>query len=268
MKIKKWQKALCWTFLCVVLLVMYIPVIVLMIYSFTEAKSLGQWTGFSLELYQQLFTDSEIMGAIGNSLILALVSAVLATAIGTISAIGIHQLRNRPKKVMEHVNRLTMVNADIVTSVAFMLFFLAIKFIPDGWATLIIAHTVICIPYVVLSVMPRLSQLNPNLYEAGQDLGAGPMRVLFTVLLPQLIGAMLAGFMLSVTISLDDFVIANFNGGSEVQTISVYLYAKLKKGVQPVLRAMSTLILVVIALVLVAINIVQSRRNKKVTADL
>lgn len=262
MKMKKWQKALCYTFLSLVLLAMYIPIIVLVIYSFTEAKSIGVWTGFSFELYKELFTDSEIMGAIANSLILALVSATLATAIGTLGAIGIYHLRKRPRKVMEGVNRITMVNADIVTAVAFMMFFIAVQFLPDGWATLIISHTMVCIPYVVMSVMPRLTQLNPNLYEAGQDLGAGPMRVLVTVLLPQLIGAMLSGFMLSVTISLDDFVITKFNGGSEVQTISVYLYTKLKKGVKPVLRAMSTLILVVITLILVAINVIQSRRQK------
>ncbi len=262
MKFKKWQKALCYTFLALVLLGMYIPIIILVIYSFTEAKSIGVWTGFSFELYKELFTDSEIMGAILNSVILALVSATLATFLGTLAAIGIYHMRKTPRRILENVNRITMVNADIVTAVAFMLFFIAVRFIPDGWATLIISHTMVCTPYVVMSVMPRLTQLNPNLYEAGQDLGASPIRVLFTVLLPQLIGAMLSGFMLSVTISLDDFVITKFNGGSEVETISVYLYNKLKKGVKPVLRAMSTLILVVISLILVAINIVQSRRAK------
>ena len=231
--------------------------------SMTDARSIGMWTGFTFELYQELFTDEEILSAILNSVILAVTSAGCATLIGTFAAVGIHSMKRVPRKLLEGANQITMLNADIVTAIAFMLFFLTMQFIPFGWATLIISHTMVCIPYVVMSVLPRLTQLNPNIYEAGQDLGASPMRVMFTVMFPQLLTAMLAGFMLSVTISLDDFVITKFNSNSDVVTISVYLYNKLKKGVKPVLRALSTLILVVVTAIVVGINVAQKRRDRK-----
>ncbi len=264
MKIKAWKKVISYSFLALILIFTYLPIAVLVVYSFTDARSIGVWTGFTFELYAELFSDQEILSAILNSVILAVTSAGCATIIGTFAAVGIYSMKRIPRKLMEGTNQITMLNADIVTAIAFMLFFLIVQFIPFGWATLIISHTMVCIPYVVMSVLPRLSQLNPNLYEAGQDLGASPMRVMFTVMLPQLITAMLAGFMLSVTISLDDFVITKFNSNSEVVTISVYLYNKLKKGVKPVLRAMSTLILVVVTAVVVGINVGQKRRSDKV----
>jgi len=265
MRHEKLKKAIALTFAYVMLILMYVPIVILIIYSFTESRTIGNWTGFSFQLYVNMFNDTEIMGALKNSLIIALSSSILATLIGTFSAVGIYHLRKAPKMYMDTVSQITMVNADIVTGIAFMLFFLMIKVIPDGFLTLIIAHTMICIPYVIMSVTPRLTQLNPNLYEAGLDLGSSPMKTMWTVMLPQLIPGMISGFALAFTLSLDDFVITKFINGN-VDTISTYLYTKIKiKGVQPELRAMSTVILVAIMLVLVFINVYNKIKKNKTT---
>ncbi len=261
---QKFKKALALAFVYLVLALMYLPIIVLIIYSFTEARNIGQWSGFSVGLYIKLFYNDEIMEALLNTLIVALTSSALATAIGTISAVGIFYLRKIPKAVANSVNQITVINADIVTAVAFMLFFMAVKIFPEGFLTLIISHTMITIPYVVLAVLPRLGQLNPNTYEAGLDVGAGPMRTLFTVVIPQLIPSMVSGFALAFTLSLDDYVITKFNGG-EVVTISTYLYSKVaKKGIIPVLKALSSLIFLVSLSILVLINVYNRRKAKKI----
>jgi len=263
---EKLKKVIALTFVYITLILMYVPIIILIIYSFTESRTIGNWTGFSVQLYINMFEDPEIMGALTNSVIIALASSLLATAIGTFSAVGIYHLRKAPKVYMDTVSQITMVNADIVTGIAFMLFFLIIKVIPDGFGTLIIAHTIICIPYVIMSVTPKLTQLNPNLYEAGLDLGSPPIKTMLTVILPQLIPGMIAGFALSFTLSLDDFVITKFING-DVDTISTYLYTKIKvKGVQPELRAMSTVILLAIMLILVFINVYNKIKKNKTTS--
>lgn len=263
MKHAKLKKGLALSFVYLMLVLIYLPIFILIVYSFTESRTIGNWTGFSFQLYKDMFNDPEILGAMGNSLIIAVVSSLLATFIGAFSAVGIYHLRKAPKLYMDTVSQVTLVNADIVTGIAFMLFFLTVRFIPDGFATLIIAHTMICIPYVIMSVTPRLSQLNPNLYEAGLDLGASPLRTLFKVILPQLIPGMVGGFALAFTLSLDDFVITKFNNG-DVSTISTYLYNKIKvKGVQPELRAMSTIIFLAILLILILINVYNKVKKNK-----
>jgi len=249
--------------LAVMIAVTYLPMAVLTVYSFTEAKTIGVWEGFSFELYKELFEDDEIMEALRNSIIIGVVASVLAVIMGTFASIGINNLKRGPRMVAEGVNQITMVNADIVTAVGFMLLFLMVIVIPNDYVTLIIAHTMICTPYVVMSVLPRLSQLNPNLYEAGLDLGAKPMRTILTVILPQLIPGIISGFALAFTISLDDYTISTLVGTS-VMTIPRFLYTKLKvKGISPVLRPLSVVIMVAIMLVLIAINISSSRMEKK-----
>lgn len=265
----KLKKALALSFVYLMLAVTYIPILILVIYSFTNTKVIGMWDGFTFELYAEVFRNSEIMNALKNSLVLAVVASTLATFLGTVAAIGIYYMRGIRKRLMNFMTQITMVNAEIVTGVSFMLLFVLIRFIPSGWATLIIAHTMITTPYVILNVLPRLSQLNPNLYEAGLDLGASPVKTLFKVLLPQLIPGMISGFALAFTLSFDDFIVSKFNnGGEKIQTISTYLYTKLaKKGVQPVLRALSTIIFVVVLVVLIAINMAARRRAKKAKAQ-
>ena len=249
--------------LVVMLLVTYLPMAVLTVYSFTDAKTLGVWNGFTFDLYAELFSNAEIMGALLNSVIIGLVASVLAVILGTFASIGINSLKRGARMIAEGVNQITMVNADIVTAIGFMLLFLMWITIPNDYVTLIIAHTMICTPYVVMSVLPRLGQLNPNIYEAGLDLGAKPMRTIFTVILPQLVPAIISGFALAFTISLDDYTISALVGSS-VMTIPKFLYTKLKvKGILPVLRALSVVIMIAIMIVLVAINISSSRMEKK-----
>lgn len=264
MKSKK-SKIISIVFIILMIFVVYLPTLLLVVYSFTTSKTIGVWKGFSLDLYTQMFKDKEIMTALLNSLIVGITSSILASLIGVITAIGLHSMKKRGRKLLDGVTQITMVNADIVTAAAFMMFFILVKFISDGFATLIIAHTVICTPYVIMSVLPKLSQLDPNVYEAGLDLGANPHKTLWRVMVPQLLPSILAGFALAFTISLDDFTISTFVSSS-VETIPQYLYNKLKfKGVMPVLRALSTLILVVALIVLLTINLVQNRKKKQKT---
>ncbi|MCH5161120.1 MAG: ABC transporter permease [Clostridiales bacterium] len=262
---KQVKSALIWAFVGVALFVMYVPILILIIYSFTGAKALGVWSGFSFELYANLFTDAEIMGALGNSMLLALISATLATFLGTTAAVGIFYMRKWKKSAAHFIANITMENAEIVTGVAFMMFFLAIK-LGYGWPALIIAHTMITVPYVILSVTPRLAQINPNLYEAGLDLGASPIRSLVTVMVPQLLPGMISGFIMAFTLSLDDFIISKFiNGG--VETIPIYLYNALaKRGADPTLRALSSVLFVAVLTVLIVLNVVSAKRRKGVKA--
>lgn len=259
---KQVKSALVWAFVGVMLFVMYVPIVILIIFSFTDAKALGVWSGFSFALYANLFTDAEIMGALGNSLILATVAALLATVLGTAAAVGIYYLRRWKKATANFIANITMENAEIVTGVAFMMFFLAVH-IQYGWAALIIAHTMITVPYVILSITPRLSQINPNLYEAGLDLGASPVRSMLCVVVPQLLPGMISGFIMAFTLSLDDFIVSKFiNGG--VQTIPIYLYNALaKRGADPTLRALSSVLFIAVLTALIAVNGVGSRRRKK-----
>ena len=259
---KRVKTSLIWTFVGVMLAVMYIPIVILIVYSFTGAKALGVWSGFSFELYVDLFTNSSIMEAFKNSMVLAFVSALLATLLGTTAAIGIFHLRRWKKSTANFIANITMENAEIVTGVSFMMFFLVLR-LPYGWTTLIIAHTMITTPYVILSVTPKLSQLNPNLYEAGLDLGASPIKSMFTVIVPQLIPGMLSGFVMAFALSLDDFIVSKFVNGS-VETIPVYLYNALaKRGADPTLRALSSVLFVAVLAVLIALNAVSAKRRKK-----
>lgn len=260
------KKAFAIAFLAVMLVLTYLPIAVLAAFSFTESKTLGTWNGFSLGLYAKLFSDGEIMTALKNTLIVALASSALAVLLGVTAAIGIFHLRKVPRALMEGANQITVVNADIVTAVGFMLLFLSLKDLPDE-LSLVVAHTVICAPYVVMSVMPRLAQLDPNAYEAGLDLGARPARAIVTVMLPRLLPGIIAGFMLAFTVSLDDFAIATLVGGG-VTTIPRYLYNKLKnRGVMPALRALSVVILALVALVMALISALTSKTSKKNAAS-
>ncbi len=261
---KQVKTSLIWTFVGVMLAFMYIPMIILVVYSFTDSLAFGDWSGFTFSLYKDLFTDTHIMTALKNSLLLAFISGLIATALGTLAAIGIFYMKKWKKTASEMISNITMQNAEIVTGVAFMLFFLFTR-IPNGWVALIIAHTMITTPYVILSVTPKLSQVNPNCYEAGLDLGASPVRSMFTVIVPQLIPGMISGFVMAFTLSLDDFIVSKFIYGN-VETIPVYLYNALRRGVNPTLRALSTVLFVSVLAVLIALNVVSARRNKKIKA--
>ncbi len=264
MKTKPWiigAKA----FIYFMLAVMYAPIVILIIFSFSSASGIGAWSNFefTFDLYTELFKDASILSAVGNTFLIAIISSVIATIIGAVSAVGIFYLPRKIKPIVNGMNQITVVNAEIVTAVAFMLFFIVCMGYLDGYPALIISHTMITIPYVVLSVMPRLNQLNPNLYEAARDLGAGPFQALTKVLLPQLLPGILSGFIMAFTLSLDDFVITLFNKGSGIETISTLIYSSTKHGIAPAFRALSTIIFVGVLVVLIVINVFQARTRAK-----
>lgn len=260
-----------WAFLLIVLALIYMPIVFIIVYSFSGAPDIGSANGFgefTFSLYKKLFTNSEnLMTATLNTLIIGVVSALLATFIGTLTAVGLYYMR-KGKKTINFMSQITVVNAEIITAVGFFLLsiFLTRIGLPieGGMGWLIVAHTIITIPYVILTVSPRLNQLNPNLYEAGLDLGAGPMRSLFTVIVPQLIGGMISGFALAFTLSLDDFVVTNLNKGSGgVQTITTYVYNSLRRSLDPAIRALSTIIFLVVLIALIIFNIVKNKKQKE-----
>ena len=259
---KNVKTSLIWIFVGVMLALMYVPILILIVYSFTDAMALGVWGDFTFDLYVTLFTDSAVLGALGNSLLLAFISALLATILGTTAAVGIYYMKRRKKALAQFTSNITMENAEIVTGVAFMMFFLVTN-IQYGWPALIIAHTMITVPYVILSVTPRLSQINPNLYEAGLDLGASPVGSMLRVVIPQLIPGMISGFVMAFTLSLDDFIVSKFiNGG--VETIPIYLYNALaKRGPDPTLRALSSVLFIVVLAALISVNAISASRKRK-----
>jgi spermidine/putrescine transport system permease protein len=224
-----------------------------------------KWNGFSFELFKNIFTHEEISRAVFNTLVIALSSAMLATFIGVFSAVGIFYLRKPLKKTTNATSQITVLNADIMTATAFMLLFMTISQIgiplPDGYATLIIAHTVVAIPFVILAVNPKLKRLNPNLYEAGLDLGAGHMRTMITVIFPQLITGMVTGFAIAFTLSLEDFIIAQYNKGG-IETISTLIFSSIARGLDPTFRALSSVVFITVLAVLLIFNGVSSAKRK------
>ena len=256
-------------YLWLILAVLYAPIIFIAIFSFTDAKSLGNWTGFTLDLYSSLFSGAtsasrNLMEALKNTLLIALIASFVSTLLGTLAAIGIYNMRGRKKKAMEFLNDIPMLNPDIITGVSLFLLFVFLHF-SKGYLSVILAHITFCTPYVVLNVMPKLSQMNPNIYEAALDLGATPHQALWKVLIPQLRPGMITGFILAFTMSLDDFAVTYFTSGSSgLQTLSTYIYADVRKGgLTPELKPMMTIIFLVILVVLLAVNIRASKKAKQ-----
>ena len=256
-------------YLWVLMAVLYAPIVFIAVFSFTEAKSLGNWTGFSLRLYQNLFTGSMqnsagLLSAVKNTVLIALAAATAATILGTLAAIGISRLKPRNRAVMSFLNNIPMINPDIITGVSLFLLFVFLH-ISQGYTTVILAHITFCTPYVVLNVMPKLSQLNPNIYEAALDLGATPMQALRKVLVPALRPGMISGFILSFTMSLDDFDVTFFTRGTiGLDTLSTFIYTDARKGgLTPELKPLMTIIFLIILVVLLLINIRNSKNDNK-----
>lgn len=253
----------------ILLVILYAPLVFIAVFSFTEAKALGNWTGFSTHLYQSLFTGgmqggSGLMKAVENTLVIAIISAAVATLLGTIAAIGIHNLKGRKKQAIMFLNNIPMINPDIIIGVSLFLLFVFLH-ISQGMLTVILAHISFCTPYVVLSVLPKLSQMNPNIYEAALDLGATPHQALWKVMVPQLRPGMLSGFILAFTMSLDDFAVTFFTRGTVgLETLSTYIYADARKGgLTPELRPLMTIIFLVILVLLIIINLRQAKAQKE-----
>jgi spermidine/putrescine transport system permease protein len=256
-------------YIWLLLIVLYAPIVFIAIFSFTESKVLGNWTGFSTKLYSNLFTGDmqgtgSLMTAIENTLVIALIAATISTIIGSIAAIGIHNMRGKTKQAITFMNNIPMLNPDIITGVSLFLLFVFLH-ISQGYMTVVLAHITFCTPYVVLNVLPRLTQMNPNIYEAALDLGATPFQALRKVLLPLLKPGMISGFILAFTMSLDDFAVTFFTRGTVgLDTLSTYIYTDARKGgLTPELRPLITLMFVGILILLIVINIRNIRNSNK-----
>ena len=256
-------------YIWLLLILLYAPLVFIGIFSFTESRVMGNWTGFSTKLYANLFSgimhgDSALTAAIKNTLLIALIAAAVSTLLGTIAAIGIFNLKGRKKAGIQFLNNIPMINPDIITGVSLFLLFIFLG-ISQGYLTVILAHITFCTPYVVLNVMPKLAQMNPNTYEAALDLGATPGQALRKVMIPQLRPGMISGFILAFTMSLDDFAVTFFTRGTiGLDTLSTYIYTDARKGgLTPELRPLMTLIFTTILILLVIINIRQARLAKK-----
>jgi len=254
-------------YLWLLLIVLYAPIALIAVFSFTESKVLGNWTGFSMSLYANLFTGHAGTGlnnAIWYTVVIALIAAVCSTILGTLAAIGIYNMRSRQRKVISFLNSVPMINPDIITGISLFLLFVALG-MSQGLATVCIAHVVFCTPYVVLSVLPRLSRMNPNTYEAALDLGATPAQALRMVMLPELWPGMLSGFILALTLSVDDFGVTFFTKGSGgLETLSTFIYSDARKGgLTPELRPLFTIILLVMLTVLIVVNLRAEKQKKQ-----
>ena len=254
-------------YIWLLLIILYAPIVFIVVFSFTESKVLGNWTGFSTKLYSNLFTGDmqgtgSLMLAIQNTLIIALIAAVVSTLLGTVAAIGIHNMRGKTKQAITLLNNIPMLNPDIITGVSLFLLFVFLH-ISQGYLTVVLAHITFCTPYVVLNVLPKLTQMNPNVYEAALDLGATPFQALRKVLIPLLKPGMISGFILAFTMSLDDFAVTFFTRGTiGLDTLSTYIYTDARKGgLTPELRPLITLLFVGILILLIVINIRQMRNS-------
>ena len=255
---------LCRFYVYILLFAMYAPLLLLIIYSFTNTKLIGNWDGFSLHLYEALFKDAEIMQAFFNTFLVAISSAVVSTVLGTLGAIGIFYSEKKSKAVLEGMSSIPVMNAEIVTALSLTILFVfcGIQF---NFITLLIGHVVLTIPFVVLSVRPKLMQMDSNIYEAALDLGATPAKALRSIILPEIMPGVFSGFILSITLSLDDYIITAFTRDTAFQTLSTYVYGVTsKKGtLPPSLRALTTIITIIALIILVIVNLNSSKEKEK-----
>lgn len=250
---------------------LYVPIAVLIVFSFNDSKNRVVWHGFTLKWYEKLFQNELILESLKITLLVAVLAAIIATVIGTLAAVGIHGMNRRMKRLSLFINNIPMVNPEIVTGISMMLMFVFVYrltgFLRPGFATLLIAHITFCIPYVVLQVMPKLRQMNRHMYEAALDLGCHPAGAFWRVVLPEIAPGIVTGALMAFTLSLDDFVISFFNSGSTAQTLSVTIYSMTKKPVTPEINALSTLIFGTVLIMLLLINLGQirdsARQNKR-----
>lgn len=247
-----------------ILLFFYAPIAYVVFFSFNRSKSLTKFTGFSLRWYESMFHNRSIMEAIWYTILCAVIATVVSTLIGTISSIALSKNRKIIKEIVTQVNNLPMLNPEIVTAIGFMLFFTSLR-IQTGFVTMVLAHIAFCIPYVMLSVMPRLRRLDPNVAEAALDLGCTPWQAMWKVIIPQIKEGIIAGALVAFSMSFDDFVISMFTTGPGVSNISIYVYSNVKR-VNPTINALSAIIVYVVTAVLIIVNvapIIKERREKK-----
>ncbi|MEA4927179.1 MAG: ABC transporter permease [Candidatus Limiplasma sp.] len=249
------------TYLTLILLFLYTPIVVLIVQSFNAGKSRAKWEGFSLRWYSALFQDQSIMRALYVTLSVAVIAAIVATVLGTLAAIGIHAMRKRPQALMMTMTNLPMTMPDIVTGISLMILFTFSK-IERGYVTMLLAHITFNTPYVILSVLPKLKQMNKHTYEAALDLGATPTYALLHVILPEISPGVVTGCLLAFTLSLDDFVISYFTTSPMVQNLSTLIYSMARIGIEPTLNALSALMFLALLALLLIVNKRASRPAK------
>lgn len=260
------MKKLSKLYIGLILVFLYLPILVLIVFSFNNTKSRSVFTGFTFEWYRKLFQNELIMTSLGNTVLVAIAASLIATVLGTVACIGISRMRKAPKAVVMQVTNLPIMNPEIVTGVSLMLlfvFFAARMNLEFGFVTLIIAHITFDVPYVVLNVMPKFRQMDANLYEAAQDLGCGAVRAFFQVVLPEIMPGVISGFLMAFTFSLDDFIVSYFTSGSSAQTLPITIYAMTRRKISPEINALSTIIFVVVLVILVVKNVIERRSEKK-----
>lgn len=250
------------TYMGLIFIFLYAPIFVLMVFSFNDSKSRVVWSGFTFKWYYRLFENQDILSAFYNTLIVASISALLATLLGTVATVEISKIKKWPKQIIMNVTNLPMVNPEIVTGVSLMLLFVflynSFGILKPGLLTLILAHTTFCLPYVILSVMPKFRQMDPHIYEAAMDLGCSPTRAFFKVVMPQIMPGIITGMIMSFTMSIDDFVISYFVGGT-TQTLPITIYSMTRKIVSPEINALSSVMFLSVFILLIIINLRQEK---------
>lgn len=254
------KKSLERAYLALIFLFLYLPIAVLIILSFNNSKSRVFWGGFTLEWYRKLFESSMIMDAFGTTIIVTLLASVIATLLGTMAAVGIHAMKKNSRALMLGATNIPLLNADIVTGISMMLVF--VRFTSLGLHTVLIAHITFDIPYVILNVLPKLNQTSRSTYEAALDLGAKPVYAFFKIIWPQISPGVLSGFLMSVTMSLDDFSITYFTKGAGVNTLSTMIYTEMRKGIMPQMYALSTILFLMAFALLLLMNVKSNRDTK------
>ena len=271
------KKILGQCYIWLILILMYLPVLVLIAFSFTNSVNVGVWKGFSFELYGDLFRTREVMVALANTVIIAITSAIVSTILGTLGAIGAFYASKKFRKAYEFVNQIPVVNAEIVMALSLAIMFAALpsllfKVDLRSYWTLLIGHVVLGAPFVYINVKPKLQQMDPSLYEAAIDLGAKPHQALWKVTLPEILPGIFSGFLLAITLSLDDFVISQFTtgpgllsaGDPKIVTLSILIQDKIKKGpIPPVMRALTTIIFLLVVLGVIGVSLYRHYQSKK-----
>ena len=253
-------------YLGAVLMFLYVPIFVLIVFSFNETKSRSVFSGFTLDWYRKLIHNDIIISSLINTIIIAVIASIVSTILGTLAAIGINNMRRVPKAMVMNITNMPIINPEIVTGVSLMLlfvFFAARMNLEFGFQTLVIAHITFDVPYVILNIMPKVRQMDPHLYEAAQDLGCGPAKAFFKVVLPEIMPGVVSGFLMAFTYSLDDFVISYFTSGSTSQTLPITIYSMTRRKVSPEINALSAIIFAVVVIILLIKNFVENKQAKR-----
>lgn len=248
-------------YIALVFLFLYAPIAVLIANSFNASKSRTVWTGFTLDWYRRLFTNETILNSLGNTLLVAAAASVAATILGTMAAIGIFNMKKISRSLIINITYLPILNPEIVTGVSLMLLFVALK-MEFGYTTLILSHITFCVPYVILNVLPKLRQMNRNLYDAAMDLGCNPLSAFFKAVIPEIMPGIITGFLMALTYSIDDFVISYFTYGATSQTLSITIFSMTRRKVSPEVNALSAIIFAVVFTVLIIMNLRDARLRK------